>query len=113
VEEPPGLVPAGLSIEGAGRAVPSGGGEVHAGVLAAPGSAHEVPGRALAGGARGGHPGVQVALSAGGQGEAACGQPVQERDGGGDVVPGGVCLVVGGRVPRSRCRSRRSTCQAA
>lgn len=113
VEEAPGLIPAGFGVEGAGGSVPAGGGEVQVGVLAAAGPADEVPGPAFLGGARAGHPGVQVALSAGGQGEAVRVKPVQERHRRGDVslAVEAWCWVTG--VARARWRSRRSTCQVA
>ena len=63
--------------------------------------AHEVARPRGGGGCVAGQPGVQVALAGGGQGEAAGGQPVQQRDCGFDVLSGRP------RPARGWCRCRR------
>ena len=96
MEQPACLCPAGLGVDDAGRAAPSGGGEVQAGQFLFPGPADEVPGFAAPGGLVAGDPGVQIVLPARGQGEVAGGEPVQEGDRGPDVLADAGQLVVGG-----------------
>ena len=96
VEQLSCLVPAGLGVDDAGRAAPPGGGKVQAGQLLLLRPADEVPGLAGAGGVIAGDPGVQVVLPAGGQGEVAGGEPVQQAGRGRDVPADADQLVVGG-----------------
>lgn len=62
VQQPAGVLPSGFSVEGAGRAVPSGGGEIQADQLLALGPADEVSRGATLGEARTGYPAIEVAL---------------------------------------------------
>src|SRR6266704_3869154 len=96
VQQLPGLCPAPFGVDDAGGACPPGGREAQAGQLLVAGPADEVPGRAALADARRGRPLVEIALRAGGQREPACGQPVQECHGGGDVPAGDAGLAVGG-----------------
>jgi hypothetical protein len=96
VQQLPGLCPASFGVDDAGGPCPPGGREVQAGQLLVLGPADEVAGGAALAGARTGQPLVKVGLRAGGQGEIAGGQPVQERYGGSDVPAGYAGLAVGG-----------------
>ncbi len=96
VQQPAGVFPAGLGVEGTGGAVPLGCRELQAGQLLLVGPADEVAGLAAMGGPVAGQPGVDVALPAGGQRHAAGGEPVQQRDGGLDVLLDADGLLVGG-----------------
>ena len=96
VEQPPGLGPAGLGVVGAGWALPPGCRELQAGQLVLFGPAGEVARVAAVAGLVAGQPGVEVCLAGVGQGVAAGGEPVEQRDGGFDVAFDGDCLGAGG-----------------
>jgi hypothetical protein len=96
VEQPAGLVPAGLGVDDASRTGPFDGREVEAGQLLVMGPADEVSGFAAQDGLLAGKPGVQIALAGGGQGEVAGGEPVEQGNGGLDVLVDDDGLTVGG-----------------
>jgi hypothetical protein len=72
------LFPAGLGVDDAGRAAPSGGQEVQTGRLLLSRPADEVPGLAAVAGLVAGDPGIQVVVPAGAQGEVPDGIAVQQ-----------------------------------
>ena len=96
VQQPSGLRPAGLGVDSAGWAVPSGSGELQAGQLLPLCPAHKVPGIAAVAGLVAGQPCVEVCLAGVGQGAAAGAEPFEQRDGGADVAFHGDQLGVGG-----------------
>src|SRR5262249_33840762 len=92
-----GLLPAFVVVQRAGRAGPSGRGEGQGTVdVVGDGPSDEVTGPEAGGGHAAGQPEVKVGLSAGGRGRVATSQPVEETDGGADVLADGVELPVGG-----------------
>jgi hypothetical protein len=96
VEESACVCPPAVLVKRAGWAGPArGGGGETGGVTAGDRPADEVrrPGRVAAGP---GQPLVELGLGAGGQGQPACGEPVQERRSGGYVVAHVLDLLAGG-----------------
>ena len=101
VQQPSGLVPAVVVVQRAGRAGPSGGGELQVGAdLLRDRPADEVAGLGPVADVAAGQPGVEVALTAGGQGEPAGG--AASRAGRWRRAPGGGPRRTGGRWPRRR-----------
>jgi hypothetical protein len=96
VQQAPGDVPAVLVVQGLGRAVPAQRGNVDGGELVCLGPADEMPGCLAVGGGLVGEPPVQIDLSAGGQGELLCVEPVEEGEGRLGALPDGVDLLCGG-----------------
>src|SRR5205823_7941754 len=96
VEQPAGLFPAGLGIDGAGRPAPPGGRKVQAGQLVLSGPADKVPGFTAADSLTAGNPCIQVALPGAGQREIVDGEPVEQSDRGPDMAADPDELCVGG-----------------
>ena len=96
MQQLPGLCPASFGVDDAGGPCPPGGGEAQAGQLLVAAQRMKCPAGPRWLVLARGHPLVKVGLRAGGQRETACGQPVQECHGGGDVPAGDAGLVVGG-----------------
>lgn len=87
MQEAAGVVPAFLAVVGSAGAVPADSADDQAaGVPVGDRPADEVGGLVPVGGVLARGPAVQVTLRAGGEGEVAGGQPVQEVAGGGDVT---------------------------
>jgi len=97
VQQAAGGVPASLVIQCPHRAVPAGGGEGQRGEAVAGGPADEVSGVVAVGCFAAGQPPFEVGLAAGGQAHVLGGEPVEQDDGGADVlVHDGVLLDRGG-----------------
>lgn len=96
VQESASGVPSVLVVQRLGRAAPAVGGGVDAGQLVGAGPADEVARGPAVGGRVVTEPAVEVALSAGGQGEVMGGEPAQEGDGRVGVLADGVELLRSG-----------------
>jgi hypothetical protein len=90
------LLPSGLGVDDAAGAVPLDGGEVEVGQLVVFGPSHEVPGLEAAVGLFVGQPVVEITLAGALEGEVVGGKPVQQCDGGPDLLLYGAGLAVGG-----------------
>lgn len=81
VQQPTGLIPAGLGVDDAARSAPSVGGMIDLGQFVFASPAYEVaavtPKRLSAG-----QSGVKIALACRGECQLLCGEPIQQRDGG-------------------------------
>jgi hypothetical protein len=86
VEQLAGLFPSSFGIDEAGWAAPADGSEVEAGQFLFLGPADEVPDVPAVGGVFIGQPGIQVALAGGSESEIVFGEPVEQGDGGLDVL---------------------------
>jgi hypothetical protein len=86
VQQATGGVPAGLLIHCPRRALPLGSGVGHGGEALPGGPADKVPRVVAVGRSAAGQPLVEVSLAAGGQGQVPGGQPVQQGDGGADLL---------------------------
>jgi hypothetical protein len=96
VEQPAGLLPAGLGVDHPGRAAPPGCREVQRGEPVPACPADEVPRVGAVAGLGVAQPRIEVALPRGLEGQLVAGEPVKQDDGGLDVPLGAEELAVGG-----------------
>ncbi|HWG62811.1 MAG TPA: hypothetical protein VG253_13970 [Streptosporangiaceae bacterium] len=96
VEQPAGGVPAGLLVEGAGRARPAGGGEDEAGETLAGGPPDEMACFLAVGRLAARQPSFEVTLAAGRECQVLGGEPVEQDHGGADALAHHRELLMGG-----------------
>lgn len=99
MQQSAGVLPAGLAVDDAVRAIPSGGGEIETGQLLPFGPADEVPGLAATGSVLAAQPAVEIALPGAAEFEMVGGEPVQQRDRGSKLLLDADDLSVGGVPP--------------